>query len=274
MRYRIICTDIDGTLLDKNRELSEKTILEINRVKEQIPVILVSSRMPKAMRHIQLSLGIEHCPIIAYNGGLVLIYNKNEKVPELFLSIPIPYEISRVIFNKTKNTNIHVSLYLNDNWYVERIDEWASREINNTKVYPIVESFESLIDSWESNLQGPHKIMCMGPENEIYELEMFLIKEYNGQLNVYRSKPTYLELSSKLVSKAVAIKKLISENMGYQLEEVIAFGDNYNDIEMLEAVGLGIAVSNGNDSLKSIADEITLSNVEDGVALSIKKHFL
>jgi len=274
MNYSIICTDIDGTLLGKNRELSEKTMLEINRVKAHVPVILVSSRMPKAMRHLQVRLGIEHYPIIAYNGGLVLLYSENEQEPELFLSVTIPFEIPRVIYNQTKNTSIHISLYLHDDWYVQKMDEWAAREINNTKVHPIVTGFESLLDSWESDVQGPHKIMCMGPEEEIHELEMFLIQTCSEKLNIYRSKPTYLELSSKLVSKAVAIKKLVTEKMGYPLEQVIAFGDNYNDIEMLEAVGLGIAVSNGNDSLKSIADEVTLSNLEDGVATSIHKYFL
>jgi hypothetical protein len=274
MNYSIICTDIDGTLLGKNRELSEKTMLEINRVKAHVPVILVSSRMPKAMRHLQMSLGIEHYPIIAYNGGLVLLYSENEQEPELFLSVTIPFEIPRVIYNQTKNTSIHISLYLYDDWYVQGMDEWSAREINNTKVYPIVTGFESLLDSWESDVQGPHKIMCMGPEEEIHELEMFLLRTCSEQLNIYRSKPTYLELSSKLVSKAVAIKKLVADKMGYPMEQVIAFGDNYNDIEMLEAVGLGIAVSNGNDSLKSIADEVTLSNLEDGVAISINKYFL
>jgi hydroxymethylpyrimidine pyrophosphatase-like HAD family hydrolase len=80
-------------------------------------------------------------------------------------------------------------------------------------------------------------------------------------------------LSSKFVSKATAIEKLLTEHMGFQMNEAMAFGDNYNDIEMLEAVGLGIAMANGNDALKSIADEITLSNVEDGVAVAIEKWF-
>lgn len=273
MSYKIICTDIDGTLLDKNRELSNKTIKEIKRIKSYVPVILVSSRMPKAMRHLQKILGIEHFPIIAYNGGLVLTYDKHEKKPQTFLSIPISYEIPSLIFDKTKNTSIHTSLYCFDDWFVESLDYWALREQHNTKVNPTVTKLEVLINLWKKNEQAPHKIMCMGPENEISELEIFLRNQFSEKLNIYRSKLTYLELSSNLVSKAVAIKKLLDEKIGINLRDTIAFGDNYNDIEMLEAVGLGIAVSNGNEALKKVADEITLSNIEDGVALSIAKYF-
>ena len=272
MQYKIICTDIDGTLLGKNRELSSVTIQEINRIKNEVPVILVSSRMPKAMRHLQTTLGIEHFPVIAYNGGLVLIYNQDEQEPTIFLSVPIATDVSRIIYTNTQNTNIHVSLYLHDDWYVEAIDQWALREINNTKVHPTVTDFDTLIKLWENSDEGPHKIMCMGPEEEIHALEMFLNSAFPETLHVYRSKATYLEIASKSVSKATAIQQLLQDKMGYQMSEAIAFGDNYNDIAMLEAVGLGIAVSNGNDALKKVAQEITLSNLEDGVAVALQKY--
>ncbi|MBK8557240.1 MAG: HAD family phosphatase [Lewinellaceae bacterium] len=273
MEYKIIFTDIDGTLLDKNRELAARTIQEIGRIKDRVPVVLVSSRMPKAMRHIQQSLGIEQYPLICYNGGLVLIFHAEQPTPVVLLSVPIAVEITRKVYGFAQNTAIHVSLYLNDDWYVQSMDYWANREANNTKVQPAVQDFELLISAWERDAQGPHKIMCMGPEQEIDQLEDFLQKACGDELNIYRSKSTYLELSSKSVSKAVAIKTLLDQNLHYPLEEAMAFGDNYNDIEMLATVGLGITVANGNEALKKVAGEITASNIEDGVALSIAKYF-
>ena len=272
MEYRVICTDIDGTLLNKNRELSEATIKEISRIKDEIPVILVSSRMPKAMRHLQNDLGIKNMPIISYNGALVLLFDKEEN-PVKFISIPIDFEVLKLIYKITRNTTLHLSIYRDDDWFVESIDYWASREINNTKVSPIVKKIEEVLQEWEYKKFGPHKIMCMGAEDEISILEKKLTLDYSNKLNIYRSKPTYLELSSSLISKATAIEKLLTEKFDFKLSEAVAFGDNYNDIEMLEAVGLGIAVANANETLKSIADEITFSNVEDGVAASIKKYF-
>ena len=71
MSYQLICTDIDGTLLNKDRELSKETIAQVQRV-APIPMVLISSRMPKGMRHLQKQFGNENEPLIAYNGGLIL----------------------------------------------------------------------------------------------------------------------------------------------------------------------------------------------------------
>jgi Cof subfamily protein (haloacid dehalogenase superfamily) len=166
-----------------------------------------------------------------------------------------------------------MSLYLHDDWYVQATDQWTLREINNTKVYPTVTDFEQLIAMWENAEVGPHKIMCMGPEAEIHALEAFLNSACSDTLHVYRSKSTYLELASKAISKASAIQQLLEGKMGYSMVEAVAFGDNYNDIAMLEAVGRGIAVANANEALKKVADEETLSNLEDGVAVAIGKYF-
>ena len=271
MQYKLICTDIDGTLLNKDRELSAKTIQEIGRIKSEVPVILVSSRMPDAMRHLQKQLGIEQLPMIAYNGGLVLLSPGDQ--PIVFLSVPIDYQLSRIIHHRAKNTAVHVSLYCGDEWHVQELDYWAAREINNTKVEPTVSVFDELLDQWENEAKGAHKIMCMGPEEEIHAMEAFLHAEHSGQLNIYRSKATYLELSSKDVSKAVAIQKLLETHLGYTMEQAMAFGDNYNDIEMLEAVGWGVAMDNANETLKKVANEITLSNTDDGVAHLVEKYF-
>jgi len=71
MKYKIVFSDIDGTLLNKERQLSTSTISEIKKLKNKIPFILISARMPAAMRHLQKELEIEELPIISYNGGLL-----------------------------------------------------------------------------------------------------------------------------------------------------------------------------------------------------------
>ena len=72
MSYKLLCTDIDGTLLNADRELAPETISEFKRIKEGCTIVLASSRMPDAMRHLQAEVNILHSPLIAYNGGLVL----------------------------------------------------------------------------------------------------------------------------------------------------------------------------------------------------------
>ncbi|MCF6182934.1 MAG: HAD-IIB family hydrolase [Lutibacter sp.] len=91
---------------------------------------------------------------------------------------------------------------------------------------------------------------------------------------LYRSKPTYIEISHKSVSKKTAIDVLLKKCFPeISIKNIVAFGDNYNDIEMLKAVGLGVAVANANEEVLAIADKITDSNKNDGVAKMIKALF-
>lgn len=272
MSYKLLCSDIDGTLLNKDRELSKRTINIIHKIKNTTPVVLISSRMPKAMRHLQYELEIPKHPLIAYNGGLILTYD--EGTPNALLSIEISMEITAAILKFIQKSTIHMSLYHGDEWFVPQMDYWANREMNNTKVKPAVAELETVCENWNSKNIGPHKIMCMGEKGEIQLLENYLNIHHATDLNIYRSKDTYLEIASKQISKLSALSILLDKKFNINLEDVIAFGDNYNDIELLKGVGLGVAVGNAREEVKAIADKITLGNKEDGVAITLEEIWL
>ena len=246
MQYKLICSDIDGTLLNKDRELPQFTIDEVRRI-FPIPFILISSRMPAAMRHLQIKLGNKTAPIIAYNGGFIL---NNGIVLD---STIIDNNILKTIILKCKNTSIHLSLYHADEWYVPSMDYWAKREFNNTKVMPVVKSNEMVLKTWIEEKKGAHKIMCMGDENEIDVLYKSLEKECSNDIMLYRSKSTYIEISHQSISKKTAIETLIKNCYPeISMESVVAFGDNYNDVEMLKDATYSFAMNGGvKDILKS-----------------------
>jgi Cof subfamily protein (haloacid dehalogenase superfamily) len=267
MSYKLLCTDIDGTLLNKDRELSAETINQFNRIKGDCDIILASSRMPEAMRHLQAEVDIQTSPLIAYNGGLVLDGDK------VLSSTEVGYDEMKKIVELSQGTEIHVSIYNNDEWYVPAMDYWAKREASNTKVTPQVRSLEDTLVEYGKTKKGAHKVMCMGPAEEIAVLYDNLINQLNDDLHVYKSKDTYLEIASKRISKKSAIATLLEHKYKtLAWSEVIAFGDNYNDMEMLEAVGMGVAVANAKAEVLAMANEVTSTNKEDGVAKSIAKH--
>jgi Cof subfamily protein (haloacid dehalogenase superfamily) len=178
------------------------------------------------------------------------------------------------IIKKNASTNIHLSLFYADEWYVPTMDYWAKREQNNTQVTPVVKSNAAVLSAWKKEGKGAHKIMCMGNENEIDILYSFLENEFSNELNLYRSKPTYIEISHKNISKKTAIEVILKNCYPtISMENVMAFGDNYNDIEMLEAVGCGVAVANANNEVLKIANKITDTNKNDGVAKVIQEIF-
>lgn len=266
MNYKILCADLDGTLLSTKSDVSAFTISEIQRIKPTTKIILVSARMPKAMRYIQRDLGIEKEPIICYNGALVL---DNEK--EVY-SIFIGTATILSLFELTQTYGIKLGLYYKDEWYAEEISERVSKEIHHTKVTPIYRNtYETIID-WRERNVGAHKIMLMGTQETIDSITPHLESKFTFEMNIYRSNDTLIEVTPKAISKLSAIEILLNGND--TLNEVIAFGDNYNDVEMLSHVACSVAVGNAREEVKSIANHITLNNTEEGVAHFLKQHFI
>jgi Cof subfamily protein (haloacid dehalogenase superfamily) len=265
MTYKIFCSDLDGTLLSTKRDVSDFTISEIQRIKPTTKIILVSARMPKAMRHIQRDLGIEKEPIICYNGALIL--DNDKEVYSTFIETATILSL----FELTKTYDIKLGLYYKDEWYVEEISERVSKEIHHTKATPIYRNTnDTIIDLQERNI-GAHKIMLMGTLETIDSITPHLESKFTSEMNIYRSNDTLIEVTPKAISKLSAIETLLNGND--TLKDVIAFGDNYNDDGMLRHADCGVAVGNARDEVKAIADYITLKNTENGVAHFLNLHF-
>ena len=269
-RFKAICSDIDGTLLNSERSLSSNLISIVSSISTEIPFILASARMPSAMRHLLQDLNRPKEPLIAYNGALVMDGDGN-----LLESITIPLNLVEEIVQLTHPIGIHVSLFHGENWYTSGEDPWAVREIQNTKVFPSWKNPFEVIELWSTANQGAHKVMCMGDPKKIDQLQHVLFQNLGSKLHLYRSKDSYLEIAPKPISKATGLRKIVEERYNtLGLEEVIAFGDGYNDIDLLDQVGWGVAVSNALPDVKAVANEITKHHKEDGVASTLARVFL
>lgn len=271
MPIKAICTDIDGTLLDRNRELSPRTRKAFASLRSEFPVILASSRMPSAMIHLLKDLRRENNPLICYNGGFVLPAYSSRPLP--IRSVWIPVEVCQQIVHLSESTNIHLSLYSENSWYAPKMDAWTAKEERATKVKATLLENSAVLSHWKQNQSGAHKVMCMGPAKEIQTLYEKLDERLSSVLHLYRSKDTYLEIAPKPISKATGLREVLSK-LDIKMEEVIAFGDNYNDVDLLSSVGLGVAVENAIGEVKAVAREITASNTADGVAKTIEKYLL
>ncbi|AGK96179.1 Cof-type HAD-IIB family hydrolase [Clostridium pasteurianum] len=265
-KIKMICLDIDGTLLNSKHEISERTkeVIKIASNEREIPVILVSARMPKGILFLQEELEIEQ-PIICYSGALIL-----DKSSNILSKNIIPAHNLERLYKLVCNEKVHMSLYKDDEWYIEKMDYWAKQESDITNITPIIASFNELIKLWKEYETGPNKILCMAESDEINLLKG-KVKDYD--LNIYPSKPTYLEIMPKEASKTSAIS-VLKEKFGIDRDEILAMGDNYNDMDMIEYAGLGIAMGNAPDKVKRCANKIALTNDEDGVAEAIREFVL
>jgi len=259
---KLLCTDIDGTLLNADRWLSDATVTAFAKAK--LPTILASSRMPSALTYIQKGLNILNSPLIAYNGGLILGSDGRVVQSNTFdLSI-----LEIVIAHQTKN-EYNLSIYSNDDWFTAQEDYWTKREINNTRVQPTLQNPSATLQKLTEQKRGIHKLMCMGDEKELDDL-VKVLDNFITQVHLYRSKDTYLEITPRNIDKAKALNIVLQEEFDFGMEAVMAFGDNHNDDELIKKAGLGVAVGNATATLKSLADYVSpYSNKEDAVAKAI-----
>lgn len=265
-KFKMICLDIDGTLLNSKHQITTETKKAIKTAVEEkgIPVILVSARMPKGIIFLQKELEIE-APIICYSGALAL-----DKNGEILFQKHMSVSDIKEVYEVAKKLGVHVSLYKDDEWCIEKMDKWARQEHEITNIIPNVINFGFLFKIWEMEDSGPNKVLCMADPDKIN-----LLKEHLkiDSLNIYPSKPTYLEIMPKGASKTSAIE-ILRKKFNIKQSEILAAGDNYNDIDMIEYAGLGVAMGNAPEEVKRCSDFVTLSNDEDGVAEVIKKFCL
>ncbi len=265
MKYKLLCTDLDGTLLSTKSDVSNFTVSEISKIKDRLKVILVSARMPKAITYLQERLGIAHMPIICYNGALVM-----DGATQIY-SAEIPIQLIESIHQLAEENSIQLGLFNTNEWYTSEHTDSIENEINCTRTSPVFRSSLKTIEDWKIRGIGAHKIMLMAKENVPDSFSQTLQKKFDTGLIWYRSNDRLIEIAPKGTSKLQGIELLLEK--GETLKEVIAFGDNYNDIEMLRGVGCGVAVGNAVSPVKAIADRIALRNTESGVAHFIK-HYL
>jgi Cof subfamily protein (haloacid dehalogenase superfamily) len=270
--YNLICTDIDGTLLNADRYLSDATVnafanLPADKAGANFPIVLASSRMPSAMHYLQEGLGIKNAPLIAYNGGLIL--GKNGVCIE---SNTMPLQVLEKLISHHTKHSYNLSIYADDDWYTDQEDFWSLREINNTRVTPTYQPALDSLETLSTTQRAPHKLMCMGKATEIDSIVAHLSDSHNDAVHLYRSKDTYLEITPKYIDKAKALRILLNHEFDFGMNKVIAFGDNHNDEELIKHAGLGVAVANATDQLKALANYVSsFTNKEDAVAKAIEK---
>lgn len=265
---KLICLDIDGTLLDKNRDIAKATRDIFKKLNNTYATVLASSRMPSAMYYLQEKLGIRGEPLIAYNGALIL-----GKHQEPIKSLPMSLDFLEAILEHQQGHDYNVSTFCDDIWRTAKKDKWTEHEMITTRAIPELIPNNELLAELKSKNQQPHKIMCMGDEEVLDDLIASLEKSGQAEnVHLYRSKKTYIEIITKNINKSDALTYLLEKEYGFPMDSVIAFGDNYNDIELLKNAGWGVAMANAKKSVKEAADYVSeFTNKEDAVAKELAR---
>jgi Cof subfamily protein (haloacid dehalogenase superfamily) len=255
----LFCSDVDGTLLDHRRTLSDRTVAAIRAVRSAgHTFVLCSSRMPASLEGLERLCGVEPTPLIAYNGGLVLRADRT-----VVTDVAITPDDARAAYAVCERLGLHASFFAGDDWYAWGPDEWTEREATITAVDPSGESAHEYVAGGRVDSRPPHKVMAMGDPRLVDELEAALAGRPG--LVTYRSKRTYLEIANAACSKGDGLQALANE-LGVAVEDTVFFGDNHNDVSAFAVAGTAVAVANAVDPALDAASVVTGHHREDGVA--------
>lgn len=264
MKYKLIAVDMDGTLLNDLSEITQRNLEVIEKARQKGVMFSISTGRPiqgiKKFNHI-LKLD---CPVIAYNGAMLANPNTNEIIFEKSLD----NDAARKIWNIGKLKNTTMCVWSNHKLYTNVLNKRTEAYRNLQGIEPI------LIDDIENLLENRvTKILWSDEESNISKWQEEFLKEDFGETTLCTSKPYFLEFFNKQVSKALTLERL-AKLYNIKRDEIIAMGDGYNDLSMIEYAGLGVAMENGDERVKAKADYVTASNEKDGVAEVIEKFVL
>jgi len=258
----LIALDLDGTLLTHDKLISDPNRAAVRRaIDAGIAVVLASGRMHEATVRYAHILGMgDDVPVVSYNGGLV------RTVGGVTLSErPVPADSADYLIEYTREHGLHLNYYLNDTLYVTSMDEWSVLYNSRTGSVP-----EPVGDLGRFKGESPTKLIIVGSKATTDGLLAPMQAYFGNTLYVTKTDDEYLEFMNVDASKASALA-IAAEYVGVPQSACVAFGDNLNDIPMLEWAGWSVAMANAKPEVKLAAKEVGPCADDDGVASGIDR---
>ena len=262
--YKMIAIDVDDTLLDDNMQISPATKAALREASNRgVIITLATGRMYASAKKIAAQLEL-NVPIITYQGSLI----KNLLDEKVLYERSVPTEVAQQLNEYVEKNGLHLQVYHNDTLFVKKDNQ-------KIKDYSVLSNIPyTVVADFTEFIQKPlTKMLIIDEPTRLEQIIVDLKKLFGHKAHITKSKPHYLEILHLEGTKGHAVASLAA-HFGCQLSEVIAIGDSWNDHEMLEVAGIGVAMGNAIDELKQIADYVTLSNNEEGVKHVIEKFVL
>lgn len=258
---RIVFCDVDGTLLNSSHQMTLRTQEAIQKLKQRnTGFVIVSARSPSGIYPI-LKENDFQCPIIAYSGALLLDENR-----QVLFHKGMKKNVAKQIIQFAEEEQLDMSwcAYSLDEWIVrDKADERIRKEEQIVKAEARKGTIDTIVDA-EIN-----KILCICNPAALLSIEHQLREKFPF-LSIAKSSDYLLEIMEKGITKAGAIKKVCCL-WNIPLQNTVAFGDNYNDVEMLETVGTGFLMDNAPEELKKRFYRRTKDNDHDGIYYGLRE---
>lgn len=264
---KIVFLDIDGTLVNSEKKITEATKSALMRIqKAGVKLAIASGRPSKGVVPFadELELNKYDGFIMPFNGCNIINYQTKETVFANTLSM----EVVKKAYDTAKEYGLELITYKGDVIISETDDNpylLIEARINKMDV-------EKVPDVYDAIEEAPVKCLILGDGDYLGTIESEVKAKIGAGANVFRSEPFFIEVVPEGLDKAAAIAELIKK-LGIEQSETMAFGDGFNDVSMVAYAGMGVAMSNGCDKIKEVADRIAPDNDHDGIAAVINEIF-
>lgn len=268
MSKKLLALDIDGTLTNTQKDITPATLEKIIEAQEKGHIVAIASGRPlPGIRKIADTIELDRFGgyVLAFNGGRIVDYSTGEVVYQAVLD----NDVVRDIYDYCLKAGCGMVTYDGDRVITGTdIDGYMTFEasINHMEIMRI--------DNFREYIDFPlNKCLLTADPDKAEKIEQELAEKFGDQLNIFRSEPYFVEIMPPNVHKATSLEKLL-EVFDMDRKDLVACGDGYNDLTMIEYAGVGVAMANAQDIVKEHADYITLSNDEDGLVPVVDKFIL
>ena len=259
--FKALAVDVDGTLVDHTFEIRPRNLEALRRViAGGCRVIIATGRMYRSALKYAEAIGTEE-PMICYQGAVV-----RSRAGEILREWPVPPAEAVAALEMARAQDLHINLYRDDAFYVERMGWGAKRYAAVAQMEPQV-----VPDLMELAQQGSTKIVFVDKPERLRELEPLVRRTVEPRARVTFSLPDFLEVVEATASKGAALA-FICEAAGIRPSEVIAVGDAPNDVEMFRYAGLALAPRTSFPEALAEADAIIAPPGEDGIAELVERY--
>ena len=276
MAIKAILLDIDGTLTNSKKEITPETLTALKNAQDRgIRLVLASGRPAKGLSNYGdlLNMWMHHGLFVCYNGARVIDCESKE----VLVDVTIKPELVTAVLEHMKKFDVIPIVTYGEYMVVE--DVYHCMVKNGDQEFNVVQ-YESRMNNYRlmecedlakfTNFPV-NKILTAGDSDYLQAHWQEMREPFKDTLSCMFTSNFYYEYTSLGIDKGAALREAMAK-LGIKPEECIAFGDAENDIPMLQYAGIGVAMGNATDAVKAIADEVTLSNEEDGIAHSLYRH--
>jgi Cof subfamily protein (haloacid dehalogenase superfamily) len=267
---RLVVLDLDGTIVDQSNHIRDSVTQAVDLIKRRgVAVAIATGRRYQSSLPAYDLIG-STLPLICYEGGLIRERNTGFTHRHWPLG---PQVISQILDHTERlslDGRLSVHFHIEDDLYVSNLNDASSKFFEGSTVVPIVVSdLRPLLN------RATTKVMVLSDDVEVITRLSTQLKNSDSRTRVTEYKSiTLLEAFHPTANKRLAVRCLAEEIMALRPENVMAIGDDFTDIEMLEYAGIGVAMGNAPAAVKSCADWVTTTIDQDGVAKAIEKWIL